>query len=342
MRFIWGVDYHLKSTRLDIGIRLLQATTKAALKHRCSHIIIGGDLIDERHGMRIEVLQALYQEMERSRKKGVTWVWLRGNHEIGVKSEPHKTVMTLFAGVCHSLVEPAIWELPDVVLFFLPWYLPQQYILLASSLASTSRSYGSKLKVLLSHVGLDEGKASPSNMYVNQAVRLRDLHEDAYDRVLLGDYHVRQWLSDRTLYGGVPISHCHGDDTSNGVWLVDTQNNSLEAIALEDKFPRHLTWQVPDPNKSILFGYDPQDYNRIVIPRDYKNVFAALYPSAQFQFIGEEPDGTDRRLASVEQKGSPEAIWHEFVKLKTLPSQQQELGLQILQEVSKRRWETQK
>lgn len=297
--------------------------------------------MDEKTGVRVEVLSMLYRELERSRAASIPWIWLRGNHEIGVKTEPHKTYMTLFQAVCYVIVEPAVFQFPDYVLFFLPWYLPQPYIEAASNMAKLARTYQGRLKILISHIGLDEGKASPSNMYVNQAVSLKHLEVEAYDLVSLWDYHVRQQLTPNCGYGGVPISHCHGDDLNNGVWLLDTAANIWEPIGLGERFPQHRTWEPPDPRQSILGGYDPQDYNRIIVPAEWARTYETLYLGATVQKTGEGPNKTIRRLACLEEKTNP-GIWKKCCELKNYPKGVLECGLTILGEVPLRNWETTK
>jgi hypothetical protein len=343
MRAIVGMDYHLDSNRLEVGKRLLRGTTELALKNQCQYIIMAGDTLSEKNGVRIDVLNLLYGELEYSLGRGVPWILERGNHCCPTKSQPENTILTLFRGVSHVINTPAIWELEDAVLFLLPWYLPEEFISKAASFARTARSYAGRLRILISHIGLDEGKASPSNMYVNQAVSLKHLEEEAYDLVILGDYHHRQWLSKKTFYGGCPISHAHGDDTNNGVWLLDTTLNTIEPVAFPAAFPKHKTWDVPDPRQSVLLGYNGADYNRIRLPTEWIPTYRTLYPDAQFIQIGMAPDRTERRLKcnpGETQNHSPETIWRKYSDLKNLQSGETALGIKILEEVAKRHWAT--
>ena len=341
---IIGMDYHISSQRLEVGQKLMRSTTQWALENKAQYVILVGDLLDERFGVKVEVLQLVWNELAYSLKKGVPWIWCRGNHECPVKSQPHKTIMSLFSGICHPVISPAIWQLDDAVLFFLPWYPTQEYIEYAANMSRTARSYRARLKLLLSHIGLDEGKASPSNMYVRQAVSLKHLEEEAYDRVILGDYHHRQALSQRTFYGGCPISHQHGDDPQNGVWLLNTATNELTATSLlcegsqegvGPSFPVHRTWHVQDPHCSVLAGYGARDCNRIYVDRDWVSTYQTLYPDAQIIGTGDEPDGSARRLSEVKHK-TPEAIWHHYCDLKGRPIPERELGLALIGEAAGR------
>ena len=323
----------------------MRCTTELAKAQGCSHVILAGDLLDEKHGVRMECLDMLYKELQYSVRHNVTWVWLRGNHELSIKSQPHLTPMSLFQAVCNPIIEPAIWETPDAVLFFMPWYLAQEFIARAANMAATARTYQHKSKMLFAHIGLDEGKASPSNMYVEQEVALKHLHTEAYDLVWLGDYHGRQQLNSNTRYCGVPISLEHGDDIDNGVYLLDTALGTFQHIALPERFSRHKTWQVTDPNQSILRGYDSQDHNRIRLPREWIPTWQTLYPDAQFLSESAAPDRSLRRLAGspdLANSVAPETIWRQFCQIKNQTSEILSLGLHTLGEVNSRRWATTK
>lgn len=339
MRFIVGMDFHLSLPRIEVGRDLIRETTKMAKDQHCSHVVIVGDLTDEKHGIKTELLSMLHAELKASLEKGVTWIWLRGNHEIPLKSRPELTLMPLFSSVCIPIIEPAVWEQQDgSVLVFLPWYLPQQYRMLAKHLAGVARTYPNRFVVLFSHIGLDEGKVSPSNgMYVNQAVSLRDLDEGAYSRIILGDYHHRQYLSDKTLYGGCPISHAHGDDLNNGLWLLDTATREFSAMPWPRPFPAHRTWELQNISQ-VLLGYSSTDVNKIIAPRDCVGFFQRRYSTATVVAKAEARDSSSRRLEGLGDAQvswtslKPHQIWKRYCDLKNWDEAHWKLGVKTLED----------
>ena len=251
MRAILTCDIHARSIpswRTPYSRRLLREISSKALSLGCDTVICAGDLWHEKHGVNPELLQIIYEELERSADNGVPWILLRGNHEIGLKSKPHETLLTLFSGIATIAVRPRklVWN--DTSVYFLPWYLGDQYRLLSQTLAKATVSDSSSKKILISHIGLNEGFVSPSNCYrVPQKVSLKDLHPECYNLVFLGDYHTTQHLGDRTMYGGSPIALQFGDAPDQGVWLLDTDGPevSLQNVPLSGPYPKYKSLKIP-------------------------------------------------------------------------------------------------
>lgn len=342
MRAILCADLHGKRTRVAIFQKLLRAITTTAKRERATHVICVGDLFDEKQGTHVEVLTCIADELGWARSQNIEWVWIRGNHEIGVKSQPHQTLMSVFRGLCTVVIEPSLWDVGDAVIAMLPWYPAKEFIALSNYLRGELFQFGGKYRVLLSHVGVDEGRASPSNFYVKQAVGLVHLNYEAYHLVCLGDYHHQQYLTDNTLYLGVPISHEHGDDLENGVWLLDTSTRSLDRVKLPGNFPRHITVTPPNPENPLLLGYRESDILRIRVAPEFEKIWKAAYPSAQIVAVGKkETDGSARRMKDVQDR-SPIGVWNALCLAKQITPEVHWLGLEILGKVPARIAQSQK
>lgn len=339
MRAVLLADVHIRRDSIQTDRKLLRKVVTIAEANSCPYIICVGDLIHEKQGLGVEQLTMLYGELKRSRDKGIWWVWVRGNHEVAIKSEPEtSTPMWLFQDVARVVIKQEILQFDDTtVAAFLPWYRAHEFVERARTIGDLMRQHYDKRRILFAHIGLDEGRASASNMYINQGVGLLQIMQQHYDLVVLGDYHPRQWLSDRALYLGLPISREHGDDLDNGVWLLDTGMSQLYPIPFErGEFPQHRIWKVDNPNLPVLLGFDPNDHNRIIVPAGYRDSWHTLYPSAQVVEIGSPiaSPGIDR-LAKCHDR-SPSGIWEFFCGDKSLDTDIQQIGKEILTLVAER------
>lgn len=313
--------------------------SKSAIAQGCPYVICIGDLVHEKQGVGVEQLSMLYDELQWSKNKGVLWIWVRGNHEVGIKSLPHMTPMHFFQEVCWCIIKPQVISLMGCEIAFLPWYRAEEFRSAAKLLAKEMRGRAGT-RILMAHVGLDEGKPSASNMYVHQDVSLLHLMQQHYDLVMLGDYHRHQYLSDKALYLGCPISHAYGDEGDQGVWLIDTALNVFQQQPFErGLFPQHRVWVIGDnPLSTALLDYRREDHNRITVPAGQREVYAQLYPTALVQTTGTVVlDTGNRRLHDLPDR-TPVSIWRRVCMNKNLTLEVQQMGLEVLGEVASREW----
>lgn len=338
MRAIVTADIHIHRDRLATHKKLLRHITQQAKSNGAAYVFMVGDMWHEKGGVGVEQLSLIYDELRRAKQAGVLWVWVRGNHECGIKSRPHDTLMTLFQDVAFCAIEPQVLPLERACIALLPWYRSEEFKKAARALAAKAKQHDGT-RILMAHVGLNEGKASSSNMYVQQNVAIQDLVPKAYDIVLLGDYHHRQYLTDRILYLGCPISHAHGDDLDGGVWILDTDLNLLQPLGLErGLFPQHRTWRIERPTDTMLIGYDKRDHNRIVVESSQVELYRGLYPDAVVQGRGEVAIDTSSRRTKDMTDRSPAAIWDRVCVNKGLSLEVQTLGKEVLHEVAGKEW----
>lgn len=254
-RYLFTCDVHCKNKpawKTKYYGMLLREISLQALHQGCSKVVLAGDLWDEKHGVNAEVLNLVYNELSLSKKRGVPWVLLRGNHEIGLKSAPHDTLLNLFQGVADVITRPSSMTEGNCTLYFLPWYLGDTFKQVAATSAQRAAIDPVQVKILVGHVGLNEGQVSPSNCYrVPQKVYLSDLQPHRYNFVFLGDYHLTQHLGDRTMYGGSPIPHGFGDAHDQGVWVVDTNSGQVKVdnVKLSGKYLQYRTVKLGPDDK---------------------------------------------------------------------------------------------
>lgn len=311
-----------------------------AAHHKVSHVFINGDLWDKKQGTPRGVLRVIYRCLRHMKfKLGLKVHWIRGNHETPDNSDPTDTMMSLFSEVAHVVVRPAVFDLPDCRFFLLPWYPAPAFIKHAQDLAAKARGKRDKRQILFAHVGLREGRISPSNIQLPQRVSVTHLYPDFYDAVLLGDYHSHQMLSDSVMYMGAPIPHLFGDEGfSEGPWLVDTDTMTMETLELPHGYPKFRKWTLTSSEAVTIPGYDVADYNRIYAPVTSHQVLRTMYPGADLRPLSVEPvlDMSQSRI-SAEDVQSPEKLVDRFLALRGKGGDEgkalRETALELIREV---------
>lgn len=261
---------------------LLKSLLQTAIREACNCIIINGDFWDEKHGVNYEVLMLIKKWILRWADK-VTVYYIRGNHEVSIKSHAEKSLVELFIGLhpnIHIINTPQHLFLPELytAIWFIPWYPAEEWIEYCKLAADQARNttWASK-RLLFSHIGLSEGTVSPSNTYtVNQKTRVEHLHSECYNAVLLSDYHIGQQLNSRVRYMGCPIPLTHGDVPDQGVWVVDASLPSLALVNVElegvELFPRYKTYELQSPAEIASLFENHNNYVRIRVPSEFLGI----------------------------------------------------------------------
>lgn len=346
MKVLVTADVHITDrvvcgrSRLEVGERLLMDIAALAVHHKVRHVFFNGDLWDKKHGTPRAVLRVIYRCLKHMKYQlGLQVHWIRGNHETPDNSDPHDTMMSLFGEVCHTVIRPAILDLPAAKFFLLPWYPAQTFIKHAQTLAIKARGKRGKPNILLAHVGLREGRVSPSNIQLPQRVSVTNLYPEFYDVVLLGDYHSHQMLKDNVLYTGAPIPHLFGDEGySEGPWLLETENMDMGTLELPNGYPKFRKWALTEPGTVTIPGYSPADYNRIYAPVTSHQSLRVMYPGAELRILSVETklDMSQSRI-SAEEARDPAVLVERFLSLRGKVGEEatllKETALELIREV---------
>lgn len=292
MKFLAFGDYHLRDgfilgrPRLPVGERLLYDVWKHAALRGVKHVICAGDFLDKKNNPPLEVLLTLHRALKQAKEVlGLTVWWLRGNHETPDREAPNTSVMHLFADVAEIISTERVAVIDGTIFYFLPWYPEREFIRKAEQMATLAAADSRKAQVLIAHVGLNEGRTSASNIQLPTKVSVRHLHPDRYDLVLLGDYHMHQQVAENAFYLGAPIPHTFGDEGCRGIWLVDTDDVSMESLAPISPVPRFNQWTVNAASDLPLPGYNAHDYNRIRVMPHLARRVEVSYPDADIRFL---------------------------------------------------------
>lgn len=341
MRAIVTADLHCHAKRLQVHNLLMQDLTDLAIIHNCPYVIMAGDLWDQKHVINSDVYNMIYANLEDAKARGVTWFLLRGNHEITVKSDPHNTMLRLFDKVAVVLNKPTIFnDREGNVIAFMPWYLHDYFIPYVHKLTTLVRRRKAKgdtrCAILVGHIGLDEGQLSASNYYrVPQRVALNHLHPDSYELVLLGDYHLRQFVDDHALYVGTPIPQTFADGPTQGVYLLQLAegNATLSPLSLTRTYPQFYTHVIEDAQDLLTIDFT-KDHHKIRIPeslREYADKYSRLTNVIVEGLKDKERELTTGRLVMGEGGLDLIAVFKQYCKLKGLKQVHYTTGVSYIQ-----------
>lgn len=330
-------DIHLRDgpfpEDLEIGLQILEDCAYLAKVHDTKVIIINGDLLHRKNDTPLAVLLPLYRKLESLRARGYLVVWSRGNHESPWKSDPHRTVMTLFSNVCHTVIMPKTIEAANSTIWILPWYEGHDFRRLLNEVRKKALLCPSRRKIVIAHIGVTEGSVSPSNFRVQQDVSLKDFSPDLFDLIILGDYHMHQYLGDdrRVVYLGSPIPLTFGDGDTVGPWLLDLlPEPRLTPLDLPTIYPKYNTYEIRKPEELTIPFYNHEDRNRIHCTPSMSSRVETIYPDAEIEYLEESTLVLSTGRLEGVTEGDYEAVFREFHASKGWDKTHMKLGLEYL------------
>lgn len=301
--FVITADTHIKKGSHDGTLRIclqyLDDLCAFATARGTRHIIVAGDFLD---GANLDVLIEVYSKLLELNGRGFRFFLLMGNHEVMLQSNRAKTPLRLLSRVATVITSPKVVQGPGWVLWLVPWYGAAQYVDIMKAVADRAMP-AQQQKVLVSHVGLREGRTSASNIQLAQPVRLAHLYPDVWDLVCLGDYHAHQFLADHVLYLGSPYEQNFGDRDCVGAWYLQLKGGvSLTQIPTPATYPKFRTWRVHDENGMTLPGYRQEDRHRIYARLDLTGPLARMYPEAEILPLHSQSGSDGGRMKDINEE----------------------------------------
>lgn len=334
---ILASDLHIRDKPykddLEVSMNLLDDLLFLAKKHKSEAIVITGDMFHEKKPS-YELSILLYEKLKEIQKEGIEFVWVRGNHDLSLKSNPHQGLMTMYDKVCKTVMKPYIIEEGIFFLAFVPWYEGKLYKRILQKVHTRALESKSRIKILFSHIGVKEGEVG-ENYRVNQEVGSKDFCEELYDFILLGDYHTHQQLTEKIWYLGACLPRDFGHTAAEyGPWLLNLAPSAkLSRLYLPRKYPDYKVYDLTKPR--VIPGYDSINKNRIKCPVEIAPQVLTMYPDADIIYTGEESfEYTPDRLVGLKE-GDWSAIWKEFSTMKGWEGDIVKTGRNYLYEASK-------
>lgn len=202
------------NSRLDNCLRVFDLLLREALARKINKIILNGDIFHEADEIDTEVYGEVYKRLERLHDHNIDTYLVLGNHDTTLCTSS-RLVHSLFAfrKIAHVIEKPTtLWGTVSAIPWTANTVLYKQWIK-AASLETPPR-------VLVTHVGISEGRIGQSGIRIKGQVRLVDLHPEGFRLVLLSDYHHRQKVADHVYYLGSPLHHNFGETHDPCIWEI--------------------------------------------------------------------------------------------------------------------------
>jgi len=346
MQAIIGADIHGSSKtprKLSTFKKLIRQFTKLAIVYGTGKVIGLGDFFDKRWGTPVEVVLAFKEELEYAQSRGVTWVLLPGNHDIASKHDMGNTFLRVFDKLAYVVEEPEIIHLDNGgAIFLCPWRPSSELRQDLRAMAKEAVKLKSGPKVLMTHTPLREGMISRSN-FQNKGldISVADLMADAYDMVLMGDYHKKQQLAHNVWFLGSALTHTYGDVEPGGAYLLDLRAPvpHLKPVEFSEPLPQYRVWDMTHyrlEKELFLPTYDPNDYNLIKVPTHLEEAAEQLWPTAKVQAVVTREE--ERKLGRLKDTdpSNPSAVTLAFCKLRRWDDHHFKIGMEFIREAEEK------
>lgn len=330
MRFVLGADPHgTGRTEEDrnLSIRIFEDAYILAVKHGACRVVWCGDLLHYKYGLEARLLLAWSEVIERYEAQGVYTVMIPGNHDKPWEQERHLTSIGLLPGTLH--LEPYCENVGGILLGHLPWFPPAEFRTHSHALAQEAAKFTGQ-KFLFSHVPLAEGFVSPSNMQIEQPIRMADLYPEHWDQVFLGDYHAHQKVGPRVQYLGAPIPRTWGDYNNRGYWLLELSSDRwfLKNLGTDGVYPEFHKVTIGPFGPPDIPNYHPRNNYIVHCAANWVGEIGKKYPGVitkplehehiiprQMRFTAEDlanPYATARRWVAI--KGLEEKVYYPIAE----------------------------
>lgn len=249
MKVLFTADLHIhqhknSSQRLDDGIKVLEWANETAIKHKCAAAVCIGDLFQDRQKIHVINYQKVFETFQRYSDK-VNWKLLLGNHDLWFADKWDISSVFPFQAVPNVEVisKPCSTEIDGVTFDWLPFVKNPVKVINEYFPDKTQR----KNRVLCAHIAVDGAKqgnfnhtADVSVEFEGDMVKVAPEAFDGWRHVLMGHYHLAQFLDERMQYVGSPyqINFSEANHAPH-LLILDTDYMTIEYV--ENTFsPRHL------------------------------------------------------------------------------------------------------
>lgn len=249
MKILYTADFHLHThknspQRLEDGLKVLEWANETAIQKGCEAAVCIGDLFQDRQKIQVLTYQKVFETFQAYSGK-VNWKLLLGNHDLWFAEKwDISSVFPLNAIPNVEVIsKPCSTEIGGVTFDWLPF--------VKNPIKAINEYFPNKAdrknRVLCAHIAVDGAKqgtfnhtADVSVEYEGDMVKVAPEAFEGWRHVLMGHYHLAQFLDERMQYVGSPyqINFSEADHTPH-LLILDTDYMTIEYV--ENTFsPRHL------------------------------------------------------------------------------------------------------
>lgn len=256
MKVLFTADFHLHThknspQRLEDGLKVLEWANETAIKHGCKAAVCIGDLFQDRQKIQVFTYQKVFECFQKYADR-VNWKMLLGNHDLWFAEKwDISSVFPLQAIPNVEVIsKPCSTVIGGVTFDWLP-FVKNPVKALKEYFPETADR---KNRVLCAHIAVDGAKMGHSHTsdvsveFEGDMVKVAPEAFDGWRHVLMGHYHLAQFLDERMQYVGSPyqINFSEANHAPH-LLILDTEYMTIEYV--ENTFsPRHLIVNESDLN----------------------------------------------------------------------------------------------
>ncbi len=220
------------NTRLADCLDIFRQIREYGEKKGIKKALFLGDLFNTRTKVAIDVYYKVFDELAVMKSEGFELFLIVGNHDQFLKSGAIHSIRPL-SSVATVIDKPICLKELDV--YAIP-YIENLEARRGAIMAGRKAGAG----ILAIHSPVDGALVGPTDVALQDGLKLADLKGNAFKMILLGHYHKSQKLAENVHFLGSPLELNLGErnDGQKGFWVVDTEDYSMKMIPTQ--YPRFI------------------------------------------------------------------------------------------------------
>ena len=326
MSFLATADLQAEWQNLDLCSRSWKECLHICKKYHLKYIVFCGDGKEVYDPVSIRVIKWWQRSIEKAKKRGITVIYLRGNHDrIATFDIAGSWLSILRRAGAITFDKPGVFVAGDTRFFMLPYAKVKMLRKWMKKLLKQKPD--PKKDVLFFHANLIEGRYSQHGQHSDVGLTLDDFSYKRFRYCIGGDIHFPQKMGENTYYVG--SAFCHGWDEVNQRkrYLVV---RSSDILSVHSKIHRWYDPGVPGFHRSLtgrsFEGTRVRIRVHVSAGENYSRRLEQARKKAERKFRGAEllivPEFIEEKANTVgiRQEDSDERKFRKYVQESQVPS----------------------
>jgi DNA repair exonuclease SbcCD nuclease subunit len=312
-----GIHGKLRDT-----IWAMETISKFAEEHSIKEVLVLGDLFHDRVSLNIEVLNAVFDQLARSKARKQEWLVFCGNHDMFLKNSWSINSLHILKDMITVIEDTQFLTLHNQRFAILPFiHYESDYM------EALNKIKNEKTDILLTHIGVNN--ATLNECFLLKHWSIVNFDNTTFKHVFVGHFHCYQTIGKCT-YPGSPIPFRFDEGVVDHGFLVydtDTEKYEFHNIYIEGK--KYSEYRPPDyitiEDKMLKKYIDTVkgNYVRIILNKEYtidelsrlRTLLMQTYGALQVSWYLFEKDMKEIRSTNDEVKNyDQEKLFQEYVK----------------------------
>lgn len=300
----------------------MEIISKFAEEHSIKEVLVLGDLFHDRVSLNIEVLNAVFDQLSKSKARKQEWFVFPGNHDMYLKNSWDVNSLHIFKDAITVIEKPGNIVLHDQNFIILPFIHYE-----ADYMEALNKIENKKTDILLTHIGINN--ATLNECFLLKHWSIVNFENATYKHVFVGHFHCHQTVGKCT-YPGSPIAFRFDEGVvDHGFIVYDTETEKYEFHNIYTEGKKYSDYRPPDyitiEDKMLKKYIDTVkgNYVRIILNKEYtidelnrlRTLLTQTYGALHVSWYLFEKDMKEIRSTNEEVKNyDQEKLFQEYVK----------------------------